>query len=144
MHTSKMYLIKQYYAINFLLVSLISKWPGGTTIRFSLQERHSSICIKITFTYFAYICSSKGKLWTFLSSLPWKVPSLIHLFVGYLENKNKCIMYSFSSHVKHTEFKKQAFKLIFFLNWQVPLHWKRATWTIILTNRRPGTTSYCI
>lgn len=41
----------------------------------------------VTFTYFAYICSSRGKLWTFLSSLAWKVPNLIHLFVGYLERK---------------------------------------------------------
>lgn len=43
----------------------------------------------VTFTYFAYICSSRGKLWTFLSSLAWKVPNLIHLFVGYLERKQQ-------------------------------------------------------
>lgn len=72
---------------------------------------------KHTFTYFAYICSSKGKLWTFLSSLPWKVPSLIHLFVGYLEN----ITYKYSfleNHKSHIErfhhiFKRDPIALFF-------------------------------
>lgn len=74
---------------------------------------HSLVCVNITLTYFAYICSSKGKLCTFRSSLPWKVPSLIHLFVGYLQNIKNMFFKNYKPHIErfHHIFKIQFFFL---------------------------------
>lgn len=77
-------MVKYFLIIHFSGCSVIQGKPSNP---FLPREAWMLLQCYVTLTYFAYICSSRGKLWTFLSSLAWKVPNLIHLFVGYLENK---------------------------------------------------------
>lgn len=82
---------KIFWAYRYMTPQSATTVPGrqASVTMSAWKWRTHCKTLPLTLTYLAYSCSSKGKLCTVRSSRAWKVPSLIHLLVGYLLGKRE-------------------------------------------------------